>query len=516
MAETRTKKSLINSLTTLFFFGINIPITFFMRRIYINYLGADILGLQNVIGSILGMINLAELGIGSAIIFSIYKPLVNRDKQKLNEIISIQGWIYSKISCLILFGAFIIALFFSYIFTSVTFPIVYTYLTLISFLIPVILSYNVNYRLILLNADQKNYKYNIVAQFIGYIKLSIMWYILTYIDGVYKYPLYLLVDVCVAITSSIFVEYIIKKEYPWLKTNKKKGSKFLYKYPILVRKTIQLSIHKLSGTIISNTNAIYIYWFVSLEMNTYFGNYTLLANSAGKIINAIFNSIDGGVGSIIAEGDSNRVKRFFWEYLSAIMFFSSIIVYGIICFTSKLIFYWIGPDPKYILPSHTIFLIGVLFFLYFTSISHHFLTGYGLFRDIWAPLAEAIINIGASILFGYLWGLDGIILGTIVSLISIGVFWKLTFLFSSGIKSSLKDLWINYIKHIIISWVPIIIGWYIFLYSDNDMSTIPKYILTMFMYTLPFVLVLFTLNMIFSQGFRDFSSRFNRILKNKL
>ena len=68
---------------------------FISRKVFIDHLGASILGLNTTAQDILGFLNLAELGVGSAIAFTLYKPLAMNDRQAINEIVAVQGWLYS-------------------------------------------------------------------------------------------------------------------------------------------------------------------------------------------------------------------------------------------------------------------------------------------------------------------------------------------------------------------------------------------------------------------------------------
>ena len=96
--QTLTAKSAKNSIVALVFYAVNLVLQFISRRIFIEYLGEDILGLNTTISSILQFLNIAELGIGSAVGYTLYKPLYENDRKTINEIVSLQGWLYKKIA----------------------------------------------------------------------------------------------------------------------------------------------------------------------------------------------------------------------------------------------------------------------------------------------------------------------------------------------------------------------------------------------------------------------------------
>ena len=100
--ESRLKKSLLNAKVNLCFYLLGLILSFFSRKVFLNVLGADFLGLSSTLLNLLGFLNLAELGIGSAIGYVLYKPLYEEDKEKICEIISVFGDIHRCIGFIIL------------------------------------------------------------------------------------------------------------------------------------------------------------------------------------------------------------------------------------------------------------------------------------------------------------------------------------------------------------------------------------------------------------------------------
>ena len=121
------------------------------------------------------------------------------------------------------------------------------------------------------------------------------------------------------------------------------------------------------------------------------------------------------------------------------------------------------------MPNHILFLIIFNSFVGYTrGATDQFLQGYGLFHDIWAPIAEVVINLTVAIIGGYLWGLPGILMGNITSLILIVGIWKPYFLYSKGFKISVIHYWVRYIKYMILIILPAIVC--IYLWPAQDFS----------------------------------------------
>lgn len=91
---TRTAKSVKNAKVVLSFYFINLVLQFFSRKIFLEYLGAEVLGLNTTVQNLIDFLNLAELGIGAAVAYNLYKSLFGKNKQAINEIISVQGWLF--------------------------------------------------------------------------------------------------------------------------------------------------------------------------------------------------------------------------------------------------------------------------------------------------------------------------------------------------------------------------------------------------------------------------------------
>lgn len=514
MADSRTKKSLINSITSLIFYFINIPIAFINRRYVFEYLGPELLGMEGVISNILGMVNVSELGIYSAVLFSLYKPLVNRDTKKISEVLSIHGILYQYIAIFVILVSSIISLFFPIFFGNNNFPLYYPYIIFFATLINISLSYLVNYRMILLGADQKSYKFTIPMLIFGYIKIVLQWVALIYSPEDIKYIIFVIIELCLTIFSTIVVEIVIVREYPWLKIEKRKGLILIKRNIIILKKTLQVAFHKLSGVILGQTNYIFISAFVSIPMVSIYTNYTILAKSLHRAIGAAFGSISGGIGTLIAEGDNKKVESLYWEYFAIAVFLSSISIFGLLLFTSDIIGFWIvnNSNENIILPETTVFLIAIFYFMFMIRVVDNFLAGYGLYKDIWAPIVEAMILLISTIILGSLFGLNGIISGGIISHFFIVILWKQYFLFKEGIKSSIKKMYASYFKYWILSWGVILPMWLFFRNLNQNKSTIYNLAKVIVIDTSLFVVVLFVVFFLFSKGFRTFLLRMRYFL----
>lgn len=475
--ESRVKKTLLNARVNLLFYFLTLCLSFFSRKIFLDCLGANFVGLTGTVQNLLGFLNLAELGIGSAIGYVLYKPLFDRDHAKINEIISVMGYLYRWIGIIILIAGLLLSISLPLIFpTSDTgFDIKLIYLTYFAFLGSSLIGYFINYRQNLLGADQKNYVVTGFYQSINIIKTIIQMMFTYYLGNLY---VWIMVEFTFGIFYSIILNWKINQTYPWLKAELKLGKKVLKKYPQVMEKTKQLFIHKLAGFVQLQTTPFLIYAFVNLNVVALYGNYTLITDKMASLFTSALSSTEAGVGNLIAEGNKNKILNVFWELFSIQLFIASFCVFELFILINPFIELWLG--EKYILPQVVLYMLLLRYFISQSrSTITQFIFGFGLFSDTWAPIAESIIFLLVAIVAGYFWGLPGVLFGGIVSLCIIVWGWKPTFLFIKGFQISALVYWINLLKNYTVSICSMIIV--IHIYKDfihiNPSSSISNWLL---------------------------------------
>lgn len=447
MAVSRTKRTIQNSTTSLTLFLIQVFVGFYSRKIFLDALGDELLGLNTTLGNILSFLNLAELGIGIAMATSLYKPIHNQDHETICEIISVQGFLYKRIALILCLLSIPIIISLPFFFPHTECGTVYVVIAYIVFLWGSISSYLWNYRQVLIGADQKSFKLMPWIHTIRYAKIFLQIFFLTITNlGIWGW----ITLEFIGSTCTIFaINYVLHKEYPWLHVSNQSTKKLLKKYHHLIVKTKQLFVHKIGSFVLEQTAPLIIYYYVSLSMVTYYGNYMMLIGYTVTLLNVIFEGMGASIGSLVSENDKKHTLNVFWE-----LFTSRIWISGIACFTlyisiAPFVSLWIG--EKYVLSNTTLILLVIGMFIRMTrSVVDSFKNAYQLFADVWSPIAEACINLGCSILFGYWWGLNGIIMGSNLSLILIVLLWKPYYTFKHGLKASWANYYLQYILHLLI------------------------------------------------------------------
>lgn len=443
--ESRVKKSLLNARVNLIFYFITLALSFFSRKIFLDCLGADFVGLTVTLQNLLGFLNLAELGIGLAIGYVLYKPLYEQDHAKLNEIISVFGYLYSWVGKIILVAGCILSAFLPLIFAETSFDYGVIYCVYFAFLTSSLIGYFINYRQTLLSADQRNYVVAAYFQTANICKILLQM-LSAYYTG--SYYLWIIIELTFGILYSIILNWKINQVYPWLKSDIKSGRELHHKYPEVMRYTKQLFVHKISSIFQSQTTPILIYSLVSLETVAFYGNYTMITRNMESLFNNLFGSSAASVGNLLAEGNHEKSQRIYWELTALRLYISGVVVYSLYKLLPPFITLWLGEG--YLLSgSVLIYILGMFFLSINRGTYDQFTNGFGLFHDTWAPLTEVAIYLIVAIWFGKVWGLEGILLGNIISTLIIIYCWKPYFIFTKGFKTSCLVYWGNWIRYII-------------------------------------------------------------------
>ena len=305
----RVHRSVMNAKVNILFYFLSLILAFFSRKIFLDNLGADFIGLTGTIGNILGYLNLAELGIGSCISIFLFKPIQNNDKIKINEIISIIGYLYKYIGIIILSAGSIISMFFPLIFRNESIELGIIYFSFYTYLCSSLIGYFINYRQILLSADQKNYVVSAYFQTFDIIKKGIQIYLAYNYKNLY---VWIAVEFIFSLISCILLNWKINKEYPWLKSDKNEGKELLRLYPNILTNVKQIFIHKIKDFILNKSDELFVFMFVSLEMVAFYGNYIIIISKINQFFGRAQDGIGESVGNLVAE--NNRNKRVCWLY----------------------------------------------------------------------------------------------------------------------------------------------------------------------------------------------------------
>lgn len=510
--ESRAHKSFLNARTNLIFYFLVLAATFFSRKIFLEKLGDDFVGMTSTLSNLLGLLNLAELGVGSAVGYMLYKPLVEGNRERINQIVSVLGYVYRKIGLLVIAGATVLAVFLPWILEGAPFGDLLIYFTYLSYLVGAVLGYFVNYRQLLLTADQRQYVVTAYYQSANVLRLLIQMTVLYRTSNPYYW---VTIEIGFAFIYSWILNRRIDRAYPWLKTTVRNGRQLLKEYPELIRYTKQIFVHKIGATALFNLSPVFVYAYTSLAMVAYYTNYTLIISKVQQLVSQLLGSADAGIGQLVAEGDVERIHKVFREIFALRYWVGGTLVGALWFALNPFIQLWLGAE--YLLPSGTVALILLNLYIMFTRVADSFNMAYGLFYDTWAPITEAGLNAGFSVLLGHFWGLNGVLLGTTLSMLAIVVIWKPYFLFSKGFRLSVWRYWRRVGLHVLIlAGVFVLIGWLNRYCPVDPTAGYGAWLLYSLVVTALFALLLFGVMFVLTEGMRTLVFRVIQIISRRL
>ena len=504
--NSRLKKSLKNAKVGALFFLFNLILQFLFRKILLEKLGIEVLGLNTTALNLLQFLNLAELGIGASVGYSLYKPLSNKDFTYVTEIISLQGYLYKRIGLIVLIAGIILSLFFPFIFSNMHLPLWYAYSTFGVLFLSALVGYFFNFHQILLVSDQKEFTLNYVSQGVKLFKLLLQILSIYYFNNGYIWWLFW--ELFALLATSYGINHLLKKEYPWLILNKSNGKVLLAKYPEIVFKTKQLITHKFAGFTLNETTPLIIFSFSNLTFIATYGNYVLIIAGVSGLLGAIFNSMNASIGNLVSEVNNTKVKVVFEELFTMRFYLAVVLCYCTYKLIPFLIIFWMG--NQYLLDQSTLLLLVLLMFINLTRLTvDSFINAYGLFSDIAAPIIELVTNVTASILLGYFFGINGVLIGSILSLIFVVLLWKPHFLFSNGMKIKSKTYFSMYIKQFLVSvFVVFICEYALKIISIDPTISLVNFLIYSFLVFMAVSLLLLLMYLCFVDGMKLLIVRF--------
>lgn len=433
----RLHRSVMNIKVGMFFYILTIILTFFSRRVFLSCLGTEFIGLTGMLTNIMSFLSVAELGIGTSIIYFLYKPLQEDDHEKINEIMSMLAYLYRCIGFIIGSIGLIVSLFFPFWFSNLSTGLFLVYFAFYAFLGQSIAGYIFNYRQLLVSANQKQYVVNAYFQTIHVVQIITQIILAYYYKNLY---LWVVVGFVFTIIGCIVFNLRIRKVYPWLRINMKEGRRNLKHYPEVLKKTKQVFVLRIKDFILNRSDELMVGAFVSVTQIAFYGNYTMILNKLIFLVNILGDGMSAGVGNLLAEDNDKNTMKVFWEMTATRFFIMGMVLYPLILFLQPLISCWVGPEYQLSTLIANLFIINLFLRLQYATV-YVFVCSAGLYGDVWTSWAELFLNLAVTIALAPYFGIVGILMGKVVSVFFFNVFWKPYYLFSQGFHKSVWEFW---------------------------------------------------------------------------
>ena len=426
--KSRTENSIRNIFTGLFGQGLQVLLSFINRMVFIRCLSADYLGLNGLFTNVLSVLSLAELGIGSAIVYALYKPLAEKDEKKIAAYMNFYARAYKTIGIIVAVAG-IIMLPFLKVIINVPYQIHENiYVLYCISLFNTSITYFFSYKSSLLIADQKNYVVLLCSYCTSFAQTIFQIIILLLTRN---YILYLLVQTACGMIYNVWISRVADKSYPFLGNTKYKltsGEKGR-----LVRDIRALVITKLSSVLVNNTDNILITFFKGLATTGVTSNYTLLVNTLNNLLNQIFNGLTASVGNLNAV-ETKEKKYFMFKVVNLANFWLfGWATIGFVFLSSIIVELFFG--SQYVLEIDIVIIMAVNFYTVGMQNAVWTYRGtLGLFRyGRYLLLVTAALNLFLSVVLGQRLGVFGILLATFISRILTNIWYDPFAVFKHGL-----------------------------------------------------------------------------------
>lgn len=446
----RSKKTLKNVKVDLLITLTIVLLGFLSRKIFIDYMGADFTGLMLLFVQLIGMINIAEMGVGTATASLLYKPLSENNYAVVNKILFSTARVYKYISLLVFVIGILTGVIVYYTVPSVS-EISFSQCFWLLYVINTAGSYIFAHYIILLTADQRYHTTRIIQ---GGTKIACIAIQLGIIIIYKSYLFYILCETVFLVFQYFLFKRKINSDYKYINKDYNRGLNDEFKN--VKDKIKNVFFHKLGGVLVFNTDYIIISKFLNLTAVTVYSSYMMIFQALTMFINILGNSVTASVGNFLSQKNIDE-KRLLWNGILILFFYLATCLTLITVITiSDFIRLWIGNE--FLLNKTTLYLLSFNLFVLISRVSLDIIkNASGEFGDIFMPILEGLINIVISIALITKVGFIGVVIGTTVSNVIIICLAKPIYLYRKVLHGSVVDFLASIIRPLILVSVSIYI-----------------------------------------------------------
>ena len=406
--SSRLRMTLRNALWSYVAMAVNLALRFVSRSVFIRCLGSAYLGVNGLFSNVLGVLSFAELGIGTAMNFSLYVPVARDDREQIKSWLHCYKWAYRAVAAVILvLGLALLPVLHLLVKDPGDVGNIRIYYLI--FLFQTVSSYLVSYKFSLVHAQQRGYLFTNLNTLAAAVTTLLQMAALLLGQ---RYLCCLLIGAAAELGKNLLVKWYLDRLYPFLREPARPLSRT--QRTTLAVKVRSLILHKLGEVSVHQTDNILISAFVSLRAVGLISNYNLLLSVVSGGIGVLFSAVTGSLGNLAATESREkqyqvfRVYRFvgFWLYG-----FTAIALYVL---ATPFVTLWLGPEMA-VSDAVTGLMLLNYYMMGHRICLNNMKTAAGLVeRDRYVALLQAAVNLAASVILVKRIGLPGVYLGTVV------------------------------------------------------------------------------------------------------
>ena len=439
--KSRTANSMLNISVSVGMQILLLLTSFISRTVFIRTLGEQYLGISGLYTNILSLLSLADLGINTAMIYALYKPIAQNDTDTISELIYYFKKLYLWVATVVLALGLLCVPFLQFMVNGSTLPLSKLRLYYILFLGNTVCSYLIVYKATLISADQRVF-INRIIDFIAALALQALQIIILVITN--NYVLYLVSAIGITLLKNGVLSYISNRIYPFLRQHGQRQIDADIKAR-LKENIKSIFLYKVSATVMNSTDNILISVILGTVVVGQYSNYLMITMAINTFIMLIAQSVIASLGNFNAIESAER-KLLILRCM--LLFFYFVATFCSCCFLSMFndfIDIWVGGiNPDYVLSDFSVFAITFNFFVSCVlNPIWMFRESTGLFNQVkYSMTFAAIINIGLSVVLGKLIGLGGIVGATALSKLMTNFWYEPRVLFREVFHTSTRKYWL--------------------------------------------------------------------------
>ncbi len=437
----RTRASLCTLAVSFAGQTVNLILLFVSRRLFVQYFTQEYLGVNGLFSNILTVLSLAELGIGTAMIYGLYQPAAAGDEAAICRLMNLYRILYRIVGCAVLALGVSLLPVLPHLVQGGGIPrlrLIYC-----MYLSDTVMGYFLSYKQAVLSAHQEAWRINAVTQAVRSVQILLQMAVIVCLQDFY---LYLAIQMCSQLTANLILSGIVERRYPYLR-NDRKGLPSREICKDLFRQVGALSMHRLGGVLVSHTDNLILSMFQGLAMVGVYSNYQMVLNSLRMMMSYVYNSFSPSIGNLAAAGNREKV----YEIYSVLNFLLALL-YGwlavcLLALFNPFIRLYFG--EHYTLPLPTMLLIVLDFYLHgMRQMTLRFQDGMGLYwYSRYKPLLETLLNLVISVALVGDFGIAGVVAGTIMSTLLTNFWIEPLVFFRYGVINDWKRRYIQYYGH---------------------------------------------------------------------
>lgn len=442
MGNSRTKNVLLSTASGIGVRVLTIILNFVLKTVFIKLLGIQYTGVSSLFSDILTVLSFAELGIGSAITYALYKPVAENDEEQIAKIMNFYKSAYRMVAATVFFIGSLLIPFLDYLVKDV--PDIKEDIRLIYFLylLNTTCSYLLIYKSSILNAKQKKYEISKIEGLMVVVRLTVEFIVLVVFR---EFLLYLIIELIMTIIKNLLIARKANQEYVICSTEKL----HIEEKKIIFADIGALAMYQISYVVASGTDSIIISAILGTGLVGYLSYYKMILSQITMVIQQFFNSANASIGNLAVEENGNKQFLLFKSIDFAVFWLMTICSTGLYVLFNPFVELWLGTEYQL---SQGIVLVLIIDFVICNLIRvvASFRTANGLFvQGKYRPVIMAGLNIALSVLGAYTLGMFGVLLATIISRVLTQVWYDPWLIYREVFKRNVFEYYKRYICYII-------------------------------------------------------------------